>query len=310
MGRLVSILIPCYNAEATIGEAIRSALAQTYDAKEVLVVDDGSSDKSLDIIRSFEQSPGFKWTHTKNRGGNAARNLLIRQAEGEYVQFLDADDVLYPSKVAMQAAQLDEGVDIVFCDYVERPAGGQREHRVALPPPLSDLIAYVIRNSIWTSVPLHRRVHLTEAGGFDESLTCCQEYELHTRLAMSSWRTCIHVDRPLACRRRMPGSVSSNERKVFTCMLGLLVTWFGTLDREERLTPPRRRAIATVSYGVGRHLVALGEVPLAQDAFRLAKRSDPRAPKPVKLSMAALTRLVGPIRAELWRARLLKSLGR
>src|SRR5262245_9102291 len=98
----VSILIPCFNAERWIGQAIESALSQTYLAKEVIVVDDGSHDGSLDIIKSFGDR--IRWETGPNRGGNVARNRLLELANGTWLQYLDADDYLEPDKVERQMA--------------------------------------------------------------------------------------------------------------------------------------------------------------------------------------------------------------
>src|SRR5438309_6069595 len=98
---LVSILIPCRNAERWVGQAIESALGQTWPEKEVIVVDDGSTDSSLSIIKSFGDR--IRWETGPNRGGNAARNRLLELASGDWLQYLDADDYLLSDKVARQA---------------------------------------------------------------------------------------------------------------------------------------------------------------------------------------------------------------
>ncbi len=94
---LVSIIIPCFNARRYVSQAIQSALGQTYGNFEVIVVDDGSTDDSLQIIKSFGEA--IRWESGPNRGGAAARNIGLALSKGEYVQFLDADDVLFPSKI-------------------------------------------------------------------------------------------------------------------------------------------------------------------------------------------------------------------
>src|SRR5580700_7824510 len=93
----VTICIPCFNAERWIAEAVRSALGQTWPEKEVIVVDDGSSDGSLDRLREFGDS--ILLLRGEHRGGNSARNTALRHARGEWLQFLDADDYLKPSKI-------------------------------------------------------------------------------------------------------------------------------------------------------------------------------------------------------------------
>src|SRR5947208_2592225 len=97
MSTLVSILIPCYNAERWIAQAIESALAQTWPEKEVVVVDDGSTDGSLDVIKQFDGR--IRWETGPNRGGNMARNRLRELAGGDWLQYLDADDYLLPDKI-------------------------------------------------------------------------------------------------------------------------------------------------------------------------------------------------------------------
>jgi glycosyltransferase involved in cell wall biosynthesis len=101
---LVSVIIPCYNAESYVGDAIRSVLAQTYPNCEIIVVDDGSTDRSLEVVRGFE--PSIKVIAGPNQGGCAARNKGLDAATGDYIQFLDADDMLSPDKIKNQIAVL------------------------------------------------------------------------------------------------------------------------------------------------------------------------------------------------------------
>lgn len=104
MKPLVSILIPAYNAEETIEEAIHSALAQTWSRKEIIVIDDGSTDRTAQIARCHE--PAIKVVSTENRGLCSAVNLAIRLSNGDYIQELDSDDLLAPDKIERQLATL------------------------------------------------------------------------------------------------------------------------------------------------------------------------------------------------------------
>lgn len=105
MSPLVSIIIPCHNAERWLAGTLESALAQTWTAKEIIVINDGSSDNSLTIARSFA-SRGVRVADQPNQGASAARNHGLRLARGEFIQFLDADDLLAPDKIAHQVAAL------------------------------------------------------------------------------------------------------------------------------------------------------------------------------------------------------------
>ena len=114
MQSLVSILIPAYNAEKWIAKTIKSALFQSWLYKEIIVVDDGSTDKTLAIAKKFDL-PIIKVIAQENRGASAARNHALKEAQGDFIQYLDADDLLAPDKIERQVKILScEG----YSDYV------------------------------------------------------------------------------------------------------------------------------------------------------------------------------------------------
>jgi len=211
---LVSIIIPCYNAERYVGEAIESALAQTYPNKEVILIDDGSTDGSLDVIRSFGEA--IRWETGPNRGGSAARNRGLALARGELIQFLDADDLLHPQKLERQVRlSLEDPKAIVYCDYVVQDIdSGQVLEIPKRECEGLDPVVFAIRaERLQTSAPLHRKAALLEIGGFDESLPCAQEYDLHIRLACHGYRW-RHLREVLYTLRRRKNSVSSDYARV------------------------------------------------------------------------------------------------
>jgi glycosyltransferase involved in cell wall biosynthesis len=104
---LVSILIPAFNAQEWIADALLSAVAQTWDRKEIIVVDDGSTDRTLAIARQFESDCVRVFTQ-ENQGASAARNKAFSFSRGDYIQWLDADDLLAPDKIAEQMTALDQ----------------------------------------------------------------------------------------------------------------------------------------------------------------------------------------------------------
>lgn len=103
---LVSILIPAFNAQEWLSDTLRSAMGQTWERKEIIVVDDGSSDQTLMIARQFE-SDSVRVVSQKNQGAAAARNTALSLSKGEYIQWLDADDLLAPDKITKQMEALD-----------------------------------------------------------------------------------------------------------------------------------------------------------------------------------------------------------
>jgi len=185
---LVSILIPCYNAERFVGEAIESAVAQTWPDKEVIVVDDGSTDRSLNVIKSFGDRIRFE--SGPNRGGNVARNRLMELARGEWLQYVDADDWLLPQKVQKQVEFLAEHP---HCDVVYSPvywidwADGRITHQeiTAIPEPRDPWILLARWWLPQTSGPLFRKQSIVKAGSWKLDQPCCQEHELYLRLLES-----------------------------------------------------------------------------------------------------------------------------
>ncbi|QQS44845.1 MAG: glycosyltransferase [Acidobacteriota bacterium] len=114
----VSVIIPAYNAEAFVVETIESALAQTRPADEIIAVDDGSTDRTLDVLRRFE--PSIVVLTKPNGGPASARNTAIRRAAGEYLAFLDCDDLWAPEKLEKQVAYLDRHpqVGLLFSEAI------------------------------------------------------------------------------------------------------------------------------------------------------------------------------------------------
>lgn len=107
MNCTVSILIPAYNAEHFVGAALQSALDQTWPDTEIILVDDGSTDQTLAVATRYE-SPKVKVLRQENRGAAAARNTALREAQGDFLQYLDADDFLSPDKIREQLILLQE----------------------------------------------------------------------------------------------------------------------------------------------------------------------------------------------------------
>ena len=114
MSPLVSILIPCYNAEPWLAQTLESALAQTWPHREIIVVNDGSTDLSLQIARQYEVR-GIRVLDQPNRGASAARNAAFAACQGEWIEFLDADDLLAPDKIERQM-RLAEAVGVLAAD--------------------------------------------------------------------------------------------------------------------------------------------------------------------------------------------------
>ncbi|TVP45514.1 MAG: glycosyltransferase family 2 protein [Halomonas sp.] len=174
---LVSIIIPCYNAEAFIAEAIESALAQTYPHCEVLVVNDGSQDASGSVIEGYQDR--VRYFKTDHLGACHARNIGLKAASGKRVQWLDADDVLRPNCVLSKLRFSHDRNTIPICDVAAMPGG---KLAASWNKPRYDFISSLAYGTPPTPAPLHYRSDLVAIGGFREDLPCAQELDLHLRL--------------------------------------------------------------------------------------------------------------------------------
>lgn len=213
---LVSIVIPLYNRAATIQRAIDSALNQTYTDIEVLVIDDGSIDNSVEMLDKYKNDDKVKiFCQETNQGANAARNRGIMEAVGEYIAFLDSDDEWFPEKLEKQLKCMEEGAFVAsFCAY-------RRHFRDAvqiIPNVLKELSSSDIRkklekgNIIGTpTLIVHRKV-IEEVGMFDEEMPRLQDYEFVIRVA-KRFPICF-VNEVLINEYEMTGCISHNRQNL------------------------------------------------------------------------------------------------
>lgn len=203
MSRLptVAAIIPCFNAAHFVGDAIRSALAQTYPRLEVVVVDDGSTDGLTDALQPFRGR--IKLVIQPHQGLSAARNRGIRETEAELIALLDADDRWHPDKVRRQVAALASRPDccLVYTarQLVDKTGASVQEgttwYRVPPEPVQGECLIELVRaNRLMSSSVLFRRAALGTVW-FDEGLAACEDWDLWLRLAESY--QFAYIDEPL-----------------------------------------------------------------------------------------------------------------
>lgn len=189
--KLVSIIIPAYNAEKYVGRAIKSALAQTYKDIEIIVVDDGSTDGTAQIVKSF-QDARVRYIYQQNQNVGAARNHGIRESRGVYITFLDADDEYLPEKVAKEVEFLQKNPQCgaVYCDtlqyFSEKPEvlymrkGAHPEGDI-----FPDLLHFSVINPNTFMAP---KEVLEKVGMFDERPNFPEDWELWLRMARAGYQ--------------------------------------------------------------------------------------------------------------------------
>jgi glycosyltransferase involved in cell wall biosynthesis len=183
----VTVVIPVYNGEGYICEALESVFAQTFCDYEVLCINDGSTDRSAALLMSYGER--VRVVHQENAGQSAARNAGVALARGEYIAFLDQDDRWYPSKLAQEVAVLAAASDVVLvhCNYDQVDAEGRMlqagaglvERASALASPLGLLIGEAL---ILPSAMCVRRNTFQRVGGFDAELRGFEDFDLVARL--------------------------------------------------------------------------------------------------------------------------------
>lgn len=280
----VSILIPCYNAERWVAQAIQSALAQTYPDKEVIVVDDGSTDGSLDVIKSFGDQ--IRWETGPNRGGNVARNRLLELSNGEWLQYLDADDYLLPEKIEVQLREID---NIQACDVAYSPVIVERfrelallqQHPLLIPPPYDPWTLLIYWRLPQTGAALWRRTSLEGVGGWKVDQPCCQEHELYLRLLTRQMRFSF-CPTPLAVYRIWSTSTVCHKHPFLTLTHRRTIVDAAEqyLQNRDCLTLARRDAIAYARYECARSVYQFDR-PLAERIAACARQSHPRYKLPL-----------------------------
>jgi glycosyltransferase involved in cell wall biosynthesis len=184
----VSVVIPTHNRDRFLKAAIQSVLNQTFQDFELIVVDDASTDRTVEVVQSFADPRITYIRHETNKGGAAARNNGIRNASGKYIAFLDDDDEWMKDKLRLQVHLIDRSPDkvgLIYTGYevVDRDTG--RVRRVNIPTKRGDLSSELLLHNCLgsTSSALLKRNCLKNAGLFDEALPSFQDYDLWIRIS-------------------------------------------------------------------------------------------------------------------------------
>jgi glycosyltransferase involved in cell wall biosynthesis len=300
MKPLVSILIPAYNAEEWIADATRSALAQTWQPKEIIVVNDGSVDGTAAVAQGFA-SKEVVVVSTENQGAAAARNRALQLSQGDYIQWLDADDLLAPDKIARQLAALrgDDGRRILLSSswayFTYRP------HRALFTPTRlwQDLspIDWLLRSMgedlhMQTATWLTSRELIEAAGPWDTRLISDDDGEYFCRVLLASKGTRFVRDakvfyRIIPFNRWSYIRISDNNKKdALLISMKLHIQYLRSLEESERVRKaclaylqtkcidffPERPDILAELHGLARQLQGRLEEPRLSWKYAWMKR--------------------------------------
>jgi glycosyltransferase involved in cell wall biosynthesis len=249
--KLVSVIIPCFNAEQWIAEAIESCLNQTYPAIEVIVIDDGSTDGSLKVIQQY---PEVIWRTVRHRGGSAARNIGIALAKGDYMQFLDADDYLLPEKIARQVQHLERTkADIVYGDWRYQrhfSDGTYCLDKITSAETHEDILEALLKDW-WVAVSaiLYTRSAIDKSQGWDETLSAAQDRDFLLSIIINNARVVYQPGCYAIYRRPDYPTVSSfSKNRWLTNQCRVLEKAEQRLLELGKLLPQYREAIASCYF--------------------------------------------------------------
>jgi glycosyltransferase involved in cell wall biosynthesis len=228
-----AVVVPVFNAAATVADAVRSALEQTMPAQEVIVVDDGSTDDLLDALTPFDGS--ITLVRQENRGVGSARNAGVRVARADFVAFLDADDAYHAHRLeALAALAVDRpDLDILTTDtlfLVDGEAAGR--YHTTHPFPVADQRTAILRTCFTFGCPAIRRTRLLEVGGFAEDLRTGSDWDCIARLILGGSSAGL-VDEPLLEYRIRPDSLTSDRVGALWSRVHMLERLGETFDLDE-----------------------------------------------------------------------------
>jgi glycosyltransferase involved in cell wall biosynthesis len=303
---LATVIIPTYNRADLLGEAVGSVVAQTHRPLEILVVDDGSTDDTEQVVARLmprsDPALGLHYLRQQNSGACAARNRGIRAARGEYLKFLDSDDTLESDALARQVAALRRsGADVAYGDWSNlymdtrgRVRGRRTVAGVDLGDPVADLLS---RRWVANFCYLFTKRAVDASGGWDERLEGNQDFGFALRVAFTG-AAFVHTPGIVGSYRRHAGSrVSLDNRLAWARSTELiLLEAEAELARRDELTDRLRKALALYHFVLGKTVFA-GDRALFRHHLAEAHRLDPAFRHP-RLVYRLAARVLGYERAE------------
>ncbi|HEY5413866.1 MAG TPA: glycosyltransferase family A protein [Gemmatimonadaceae bacterium] len=227
---LVSVVMPAFNAARFLADSVASVVAQTHRDVELLIVDDGSSDNTVEMAESLARDDGRVRLirSERNVGTAAARNLALHVLRGEYVCFLDADDAFLPNKIETQLAFLhaNQSFGLVYSDLIlgNEKLEPIRLNRIGVPP-LAFPELLTLRNWFQPIAPMLTASLVRAVGGFDETLTPAEDWDYWIRCAALT--RFGYLPGPVAVYRSHPGQTSRQSERMRIAQERLINKHFG-----------------------------------------------------------------------------------
>jgi glycosyltransferase involved in cell wall biosynthesis len=298
MAQLVSILIPCYNAEKWLKYTIASVLGQTWPNKEIIIVDDGSTDCSLQIAKQYESNI-VKVISQKNKGGSAARNKAFEYAQGSYIQWLDSDDILAPDKIEYQ---MKEAYHLKNPKILLSSSWAEFYYRCHKAKFVKSNLWNNLDPVEWLTTKFNEHVYMTNntwlvsreltelAGPWDERLSMDQDGEYFSRIVAACEKVVFVPQAKCYYRRGSPKSISgglSKKAKQSAILSKILcITYLRAIEDSEKT---RKASLEFLKYDLDYHY--LEQTSIKQHVNALAKELGGELSPPAKNWRLSLARV-------------------
>lgn len=272
----VTVVIPCYNGARYLGQAIDSVLNQTYSDYEIVVVDDGSTDATAQVVAGYGDK--VRYLYQENQGLPAARNRGVASSTGDYLTFLDADDLLLPNKLARQVAALEAEprLGLVASGYqcIDENGWVLGDQRPWNGRPTIDPMTVLIGGLTVVHAVLLRRFWFDRVGGFDPSFRYSEDMDLWYRLCLAGcpmgWVPAV------VCQYRIhAGNMSRNIREHYRWTRTALDKLFARPDLPTQVAERREDIYAMVYLAEAGRLYAVCDIEAAKEALSAALRLSP-----------------------------------
>ena len=284
----VSICVPTFNRKDYLKHALHSVYAQTYKEYEVIVVDDGSTDGTEEMVKSTGYPLRYYWQ--ENRGEVATRSRLIEFAQGQFITFLDSDDLLMPDTVErmMKVMEAESGEVIVYGPYLRIDQNGNTYGRCKRKLYSGHITRYLFQNIfIHSCGSMFPKKALEKAGGFDELLSVSADYDLWLRLSLK-YRFIV-LPEPTFKRRRHAGNLSRLSTENRITELQVLKRFYYEKGGADVIPESiARRRLSKEEYRVAKSTLKENKLSTATNYFRASFH---RYPNPKALLMWAFSNL-------------------
>ena len=235
---LVTIIIPCYNTERFVVETIESCLKSSYQNLEILVIDDGSTDNSAQLIKNIaNKNPTVQYIYQKNKGLSSARNTGIDSAKGDFLMFLDADDLIYQNKIKIQVDFLQKNpkYDLLASGFARTDERGKLLYDSPAKEKQIDLSDMVTSSQFPVHTALIRKAAIKNTGYFDTSLRAAEDWDYWCRMLIKGHQM-YRLAQPLCTYRLLDNAMTANAPRQTEMLLRVTEKTFSNPDLPKNLS--------------------------------------------------------------------------